>query len=979
MPRKGSEKSAKRTSKRIFRASDQAEIFEKSVEEEVKEQRQRKVECLGITFENDEARREYFLRKLAEKLKDPEFRKIEGFPIGSDEDILALSDPPYYTACPNPFLEGFARQYGEAYDATNDGYRREPFAADVNEGKADPIYNAHSYHTKVPHKAIMRYILHYTNPGDVVLDGFCGTGMTGVAAQLCGDKEEVAALGYNVGSGGVLLDSTDHEAGKLGGRVAVLNDLAPAATLITAGYNLTRMARRFARQAAKLLDQFEEQYGWMHQTIDSKTKKPCPINFTVWSEIFACPDCAGEIEFWSAAYDDKSGNVSGEMRCPHCRAEIGKRDLQRKMETWFDPALRRTRKRQALRPILINYTSNGVRRQKKPDDHDLRVLEQAEKLIPNLAYPTDLIMFVEEAKEWGDLWRGYHQGIQHVHDFYLPRQLVTASVLWQMGNSLPDGEMRRLWRFTMQSVMVSFTRRNRFLKNAFSQVNRGLSGTLYIGSTVSEPSPRYVFSGKIRRFPGAVPQLTSPTATTTQSLSSLGIPSASVDYAFLDPPFGDNLPYAELNFLWEAWLRVFTNARQDAIVSGQQKKDMLAYTALMTACLKEVYRVLKPGRWVTVEFHNSKNAVWNAIQEALGQAGFIIADVRVLDKGMLTKKQLNANAVNKDLVISAYKPDGGLENRFKLEAGSAEGVWDFVRTHMRQLPVFVSKDEEAEVIAERQNYLLYDRMLAFHVQRGVMVPLSASEFYEGLAQRFSERDGMYFLPEQAAEYDRKRMTVKKTRQLDLFVRDESSAIQWLQRLLKEKPQTFQEIHPQFMREIAGWEQFEKPLELKELLDENFLCYDGEGEVPDQIHAYLSSNFHDLRNLSCDAPALRSKARDRWYVADTKKAADLEQLRDRALLKEFWEYLPVGYTPTPAESSQAFLPGMKPKPEPVSAGRRLKVIRLEAVRAGFKYCWQNRDYRTIIAVAQRIPENVLQEDPKLLMWYDQALTRTGQET
>ncbi len=62
------------------------------------------VECLGQTFSSEEARREHYLKLLAEKLKDPEFRKIEGFPIGKDEDILALSDPPYYTACPNPWL-----------------------------------------------------------------------------------------------------------------------------------------------------------------------------------------------------------------------------------------------------------------------------------------------------------------------------------------------------------------------------------------------------------------------------------------------------------------------------------------------------------------------------------------------------------------------------------------------------------------------------------------------------------------------------------------------------------------------------------------------------------------------------------------------------------------------------------------------------------------------------------------------------------
>ena len=127
------------------------------------------VTCLGMEFPNDDARRSYFIDKLREFLADPEFRKIEGFPIGEDEDILALSDPPYYTACPNPFIEDFIKHYGKPYDP-DVPYSKEPFASDVSEGKNDPIYNAHSYHTKVPHKAIMRYILHYTEPGDVVFD-----------------------------------------------------------------------------------------------------------------------------------------------------------------------------------------------------------------------------------------------------------------------------------------------------------------------------------------------------------------------------------------------------------------------------------------------------------------------------------------------------------------------------------------------------------------------------------------------------------------------------------------------------------------------------------------------------------------------------------------------------------------------------------------------------------------------------------------
>jgi len=69
----------------------------------------KKVICLGLTFKNDEERREYFRKKLRKKL--PELKKIEGFPIGEDEDIIALSDPPYYTACPNPWLSAFIDEW----------------------------------------------------------------------------------------------------------------------------------------------------------------------------------------------------------------------------------------------------------------------------------------------------------------------------------------------------------------------------------------------------------------------------------------------------------------------------------------------------------------------------------------------------------------------------------------------------------------------------------------------------------------------------------------------------------------------------------------------------------------------------------------------------------------------------------------------------------------------------------------------------
>src|SRR5271157_6064133 len=201
------------------------------------------VECLGMTFPNDLARREYFLAKLTEKLKDPEFRKLKGFPIGEIEDILAMSDPPYFTACPNPFLGDFIEQHGRPFDI-EERYEREPLAADVSEGKNDALYNAHGYHTKVPPRAIVRYIMHYTQPGDLILDGFCGSGMTGVGAQLC------------VNPPSDLKTEIEEEAKRStapkpqwGVRPCILSDLSPVASFIAYNYNTPLHTTRFEKEA----------------------------------------------------------------------------------------------------------------------------------------------------------------------------------------------------------------------------------------------------------------------------------------------------------------------------------------------------------------------------------------------------------------------------------------------------------------------------------------------------------------------------------------------------------------------------------------------------------------------------------------------------------------------------------------------------------------------------------------------------------
>lgn len=373
--------------------------------------------------------------------------------------------------------------------------------------------------------------------------------------------------------------------------------------------------------------------------------------------------------------------------------------------------------------------------------------------------------------------------------------------------------------------------------------------------------------------------------------------------------------YSELSSLWEAWIRVSTSNQTEAIVSSAQNKSTNDYSQLMQRCFKEYYRVLKPNRWITVEFHNSKNAVWYAIQQALSLAGFIIADVRVLDKQKGTIKQLiNTTSVQQDLVISAYKPTESFMQQLQEQAGNSDTAWEFTRQHLEKLPIVVVKGDNIEVIAERQAFLLFDRMVAYHVMKGLPVPVDAAEYYRGLDERFLQRDGMYFLADQVNEYDTVRITKDvENVQLSFVVTNEKNAIQWLYYQLAE-PQTYAEIQPKFMQEVKSVDRYEDMPELAVLLDENFLEDD----------------------------------KGRWYIPDITKEGDVAKLREKKLWKEFEGYL-------------------------ASKGK-LKLFRSEAIRIGFARLWKDKNYQAIVNMAERLPEQTVQEDPNILMYYDISLSR-----
>jgi DNA-directed RNA polymerase subunit RPC12/RpoP len=459
--------------------------------------KQDKIICLGKEFNSEDERRDYFRKELRAKL--PELKKIEGFPIGEDEDIINLSDPPYYTACPNPWLNDFIAEWEKEKENINgrkkDFHVDEPYASDVSEGKSNPIYTAHTYHTKVPHPAIMRYILYYTQPGDSVLDAFGGTGMTGVAAQIC--EKPDSETKYKI----------DHEwkqlFGKLptwGKRRAICGDLSPYASFISYNYNTPADLELVDKEAESILNDVVKDCSWLYETKHTDGGVGL-INYTVWSDIFNCSNCGEEIVFWDAAMDMKQQKVLDEFKCPHCNSLNDKNSAEKNWITFFDTQLNKTIRIAKSEPVLIVYTYKGKRFQKAADKTDKKLIQQInESPVPKWC-PTYELPYgynTEQPKK--------SHGVTNIHLFYTKRNLHALSIL---NDKIETSKLPNKLKFILTGMINRSTQMNRVHVNNFFHGGGGwnaghLKGTLYIPSLPIETSILEQISDKINSFKKAI-------------------------------------------------------------------------------------------------------------------------------------------------------------------------------------------------------------------------------------------------------------------------------------------------------------------------------------------------------------------------------------------------------------------------------------------------------------------------------------------
>ena len=818
------------------------------------------------------------LENLLEEVKD-----IDGFPIAEDEDILELSDPPYYTACPNPYINKFIEEYGTPYDSKDDDYERKPFVGDVSEGKNDSIYMLHSYPTKVPPKAIEEYINHYTHEKDIIFDGFCGSGMTGVAARRTN-------------------------------RYSIINDLSPLASFIGYNINTSIDTNKFKDIATQILREVKNELGWMYKTNHDNKKsnnlfkeqmKKGEIQYTVWSDVYICPYCKNEYVLWDNALDSKTGKYKDEYSCPYCDAEIKKTESERAKERIFDSLLGKKITKVKQKPVLINYSMNGKRYEKKPDESDIKLIEKINNNEIPYWVPTD------------QLPEGYNtqqpmksHNFTHVHHFYTKRNLWILASIRDKINNVTEKRLKNYLLNWFTSSQSRLHKMNRYMKQHNRHVGP-LSGTLYISPFQAEISPFYFLKLKLKKYEKTNIK-SSKVVISNQSTTNLNnIDNNTVDYIFTDPPFGDNLMYSELNFIIERWLKINENNNKEAIINNTQNKDLYDYTYLMNETFKEMHRILKPNRWITIEFHNSKASVWNGIQEALNRAGFIIAQVSTLDKKKGTVKQLsNPGTVKNDLIINAYKPKKEFEEKFLKNAGEGMEV-DFVEQQLEHLPV------EANI--ERTEKMLYSKMLAHYVENGFKIKYNANNFYKLLHDNFTEIDGYWFLDEQVNDYNEWKRSLKLDEIEDIkegnqvmFVMDENSALTWLNSFL-DVPKEYGEIYTNY--EQITTKTNDKIPELRELLDKNFIMENGKYRRP------------------------KTK----------EERAKIEKNREKDL-KKAWQKL---------------LDRAK------NGKRKIKNVRKEALKYGFTKCYQEENYKDIVTVADRLYKSTLVSSGDILDFVDIA--------
>jgi len=564
-------------------------------------------------------------------------------------------------------------------------------------GKGGPWYTAHTYPTKVPPETIAPFIAASTTPDGVVADPFCGSGMTGVAALLTG-------------------------------RTAILSDLSPGAVHLARNHT-RRVASDLLRGAVTEMDKrWMRKAEWDLYASSAMTDRGVVdglARHTVWSEVYACPSCSDDVVLWEVA--DPQRPLPRWIRCPSCASGFDRTAL---LCSGSIPS-----------HVVVHPTLGGKLVGGPLTESAWLRLDKINRRRPRHWYPKDQIDPHREMYIRSALGR---RNIRTVADMFARRPILALSRLWNAIDQTSDAAVREALQFAFTNTAWHGSRMRRY--NAKGG-QRPLTGTLFIPQLQSEPNVFEVFRHQVTQLARLYDVLPEGQVDVHKgSATDLSwLQDGSVDYVFTDPPFGNNIHYADCNIVWEAWLGELTDNDAEIVTNKSRRvedggKTVDDYRRLLTNAFSEARRVVAPDGRVSVVFHNSDDAVWGALLDAVEDAGLHQAEVSILDKGQRSQKGYKVRRGELvpfyDLVMT-FTPSSRVLPRLN---GAGEIALEVVTEHLKGL--------SDSILSSRRNLdYLYSIAVGGVIRAGAKPTGLSLRAFEGLIDSHMTRKGdCYYLP-----------------------------------------------------------------------------------------------------------------------------------------------------------------------------------------------------------------------------------------
>ncbi len=446
--------------------------------------------------------------------------------------------------------------------------------------KQNPVFAMHGYHLgKKPVEALERHIRACTRAGEVVLDPFCGSGSTALAAARCG-------------------------------RRAIAVDASPGALWVAGFYTRAADATALERAWQDLLADAGPAIEALYVTKCHGCGGPARVEYSIYANVYPCAGCGRGVNL----YEHSAG-------CPACAARVTT-DLPIR---GYEPVATCVRCLGTCRPPRRLRDRAGDARARAHFERDAAELDALDQTPPPCWTPDRAMLDVAAPSgPWGDEWAP-SRDVRRVRDLFTPRNWHALSILWHHAGQRQGG--RDDLRAIITAGMLAVSRKAQHLAGGGGYI----PGHWALPPVSKQRNVLTSLNAVARKAIAAKRLLEGtfdPRAIDLRegSASDLSfLPDASVDYVLTDPPYGPLVQYAELNFLWEAWLDAPGAWRErEIIVNRTRGRSEDDWAAMMLAAMRECRRVLKPGRWLSLCYHDTSPARWARVGAFMREAGFVM-------------------------------------------------------------------------------------------------------------------------------------------------------------------------------------------------------------------------------------------------------------------------------------------------------------------------------------------------------------------